>query len=53
MKIISDNNEKEIIPLYRKDKSIYFSPFNFIIKKPLLHLINHFHNSVCISKYQT
>lgn len=46
MKIISDNNEKEIIPLYRKDKSIYFSPFDFTIKKPLLHLINHFHNSV-------
>ena len=48
MKIISDNNEKERIPLYRKDKSIYFSPFDFIIKKPLLHLINHFHNSVHI-----
>ena len=46
MKIISDNNEKEIIPLFRKDKSIYFSPFDFTIKKPLLHLINHFHNSV-------
>ena len=46
MKIISDNNEKEIIPLFRKDKSIYFSPIYFTIKKPLLHLINHFHNSV-------
>ena len=45
MRIIIENNEKEIIPLYRKDKFIYFSPFNFINRKPLLHLINHFHVS--------
>ena len=45
LKIIIDNKEKEIIPLYRKDKFIYFSPGYFMIKKPLLHLIDHFHNS--------
>ena len=44
-KIIIDNKEKEIIPLYRKDKFLYFWPGYFMIKKPLLHLIDHFHNS--------
>jgi hypothetical protein len=45
MKIIIEDNETETIPLYRKDKFIYFSPFNFINRKPLLHLINHFHDT--------
>jgi hypothetical protein len=45
MKIIIEDNEKETIKLFRKDKFIYFSPIYFIRRKPLLHLINHFHDS--------